>query len=420
MSQHKPASSSSYLNSIHQPNILFPNDFVPELDLTNLSQNQYSIAQDFDTYLCLQICKSEDIVQKFTRIAKVEKQNAVAIAKVIEQRIINIKSKYKFRLLQLLDSIVRNISLDFIPVFSTRLVKTFTMTYKHVDIETRSQMRKVLSNWNGVFDQNILDVIKTIICRFDGEQIIREENKYSVFSWQNEGLLTKGNQNLMQTPKEATSLSCGFSGDAKSMSSHHTVQPQTHFHTQGNPTNYINNGREKYSDEKPTAIHYKDEKDDSRSYLRWIQFNEINEVSHKGAVKALYEDIPHQCSVDGRRFKDVKSLREHLDWIYYNNRSKREKRRTRQYQASFRGWYAKKDDLQDESYSDVDIILSEGKTSIVTNSVGETCSACHDEFETYWSDEEQQWMIKNAFRMDDGLAYHKNCVKLEVVRDEKE
>lgn len=49
--------------------------------------------------------------------------------------------------------------------------------------------------------------------------------------------------------------------------------------------------------------------------------------------------------------------------------------------------------------------------AIVSTGAGEKCGACHEEFESFWSDEDQAWMLEDALRADDGIAYHKTCVE---------
>ena len=38
------------------------------------------------------------------------------------------------------------------------------------------------------------------------------------------------------------------------------------------------------------------------------------------------------------------------------------------------------------------------------------CLICHEKFETYWDEEEEEWMVKNAIRtVEDDKTYHQNC-----------
>lgn len=160
-----------------------------------------------------------------------------------------------------------------------------------------------------------------------------------------------------------------------------------------------------------------------------LKFADLKTISHAAAVRSLYADLPHLSKSDGMRFAAKEQLREHLDWLFLKNRSKRARERGLAVGGSSRCWFDKVSKLlgeEDENESDGQRVdLTAGRSghadsgkkgdrmanAIVATGASEKCMACQEEIESFWSDEEQAWMLKDAIRTEDGEVYHRTCVE---------
>lgn len=167
-----------------------------------------------------------------------------------------------------------------------------------------------------------------------------------------------------------------------------------------------------------------------------LKFSDLKNVSHASAVRSLYTDLPHLSKSDGMRFATKGQLREHLDWLFKKNRSKRARERGLAIGGSSRCWFeplkdifgvgrspAKKDG-EDDNASGTTTPTANGSegagsargadesTAILAQGASEKCQACHEELESFWSDEQQAWMVRDAIRTDDNEVYHKTCIEM--------
>lgn len=164
-----------------------------------------------------------------------------------------------------------------------------------------------------------------------------------------------------------------------------------------------------------------------------LKFSDIKKFSHASAVRALYTDLPFLSKSDGMRFASQDKLREHLDWLFKRNRSKRAHERGLAEGGLSRCWYEKlhsflnKDQgSQDRSPTggnDITTVNDSGRGdtptekgvdrrkagSIPAQSASEQCAACGEELDAFWDDEQESWMLKEATRMDEGV-FHTKCM----------
>lgn len=187
-----------------------------------------------------------------------------------------------------------------------------------------------------------------------------------------------------------------------------------------------------------------------------LKFSDLKNISHASAVRALYTELPHLSKSDGMRFASKDALRKHLDWLFAQNRRKRA-RDLRNLGAGgiSRCWYEPTDvflrkisnsapdgaGLPNSASagaggppraginaagtgrgqgggSDGDNSAAVGGTDAPTGAIeakgeNETCPACCESFESFWDDDKQAWMLKEATRMDDGMVFHPRCVVLD-------
>uniref|UniRef100_UPI003AAEEB5D pre-mRNA cleavage complex 2 protein Pcf11-like n=1 Tax=Centroberyx gerrardi TaxID=166262 RepID=UPI003AAEEB5D len=121
-------------------------------------------------------------------------------------------------------------------------------------------------------------------------------------------------------------------------------------------------------------------------------------------------------------------LRDHLDWHYRQNRSEKDVSR----KVTHRRWYYtltdwiefeeiadleeraksqffEKENEEEEQKSQEAAKEKEFQSVRATaDVVGESCEICQEAFEMYWEEEEEEWHLKNAIRVED-KTYHPSC-----------
>lgn len=153
-----------------------------------------------------------------------------------------------------------------------------------------------------------------------------------------------------------------------------------------------------------------------------------------------------QCSSCGVRFPPEQTIKysQHLDWHFRSNRRDRDSTR----RAHSRRWYYDVTDwIQYEEIEDLDdrernyfetqqleMDLARDDDSAQRNEspvpsciagpddVDKTCDMCHDQFETFYNEENEEWHLRNAIRVD-GKTYHPICFedcKTSVTLDESD
>ena len=179
-----------------------------------------------------------------------------------------------------------------------------------------------------------------------------------------------------------------------------------------------------------------------------LKFSDLKTMSHAGAVRALYTELPNLSKSDGMRFATKEELRDHLDWLFHQNRRKRGKAPNVVVGGSSRGWYEHFEVFlgtqpgsgpgsgTDPSSLPVNTNSPNSKGlsnqasgsngtkdrhSAVTESKGENerCAACNESFESFWDDDRQSWMLRGAERTADGEVFHTKCIEM-IEADEKQ
>lgn len=142
------------------------------------------------------------------------------------------------------------------------------------------------------------------------------------------------------------------------------------------------------------------------------------------------------------RFRTPDQLREHLDWIFKRNRSKRAHDRGTAEGGLSRCWYESWDNFLGKSKDDE---AQKNATAGGSNGVGasggalsstpsgsaakdlekkrigairalsasEKCAACGEEVDAFWDDEQESWMLPEATRTEDGV-FHTKCMSDSV------
>ncbi|XP_054036121.1 pre-mRNA cleavage complex 2 protein Pcf11-like [Dryobates pubescens] len=148
---------------------------------------------------------------------------------------------------------------------------------------------------------------------------------------------------------------------------------------------------------------------------------------YSSAINALHTGI--QCGSCGVRLATSQGYAEHLDWHYGRNRSRKAAGRAaahRQWYCSSAEWieFAAAADLQKTAKSQIferahEAVLKARQASkkdeiqsVPAGPAGaaESCEICQEQFEQYWDDEEEEWRLRNAIRVD-AKIYHPSCYK---------
>uniref|UniRef100_G1PYJ8 Pcf11 C-terminal domain-containing protein n=1 Tax=Myotis lucifugus TaxID=59463 RepID=G1PYJ8_MYOLU len=149
---------------------------------------------------------------------------------------------------------------------------------------------------------------------------------------------------------------------------------------------------------------------------------------YESVINRLYTGI--QCSSCGMRFTTSQAdvYADHLDWHYRQNRTEKGASR----KVTHRRWYNSSADwIECEGTADLEeraksqffekvheeVVLKTQEAakekefrSVPAGPAGavESCAICQEQFEQYWDEEEEEWHLKNAIRVD-GETYHPSC-----------
>lgn len=139
-----------------------------------------------------------------------------------------------------------------------------------------------------------------------------------------------------------------------------------------------------------------------------------------------------QCSSCGVRFPPEQTIKysQHLDWHFRQNRRDRDSTRrahSRRWYYDVADWiqYEEIEDLDErernwfETQQQLEMDLANDDSAQRNESpvpsciagpddVDKTCDMCHDQFETFYNEENEEWHLRNAVRVD-GKTYHPIC-----------
>ncbi|KAI4877910.1 hypothetical protein NFI96_017407 [Prochilodus magdalenae] len=145
-------------------------------------------------------------------------------------------------------------------------------------------------------------------------------------------------------------------------------------------------------------------------------------------ITKLYTGI--QCYSCGMRFTASQTdvYADHLDWHYRQNRSEKDiskKVTHRRWYYSLTDWIEFEEiaDLEERAKSQFfekvheEVVQKTQEAAkekefqsvkAAPDVVDESCEICQEQFEMYWEEEEEEWHLKNALRVD-GKTYHPSC-----------
>ncbi|KAJ4848187.1 hypothetical protein Tsubulata_002984 [Turnera subulata] len=133
--------------------------------------------------------------------------------------------------------------------------------------------------------------------------------------------------------------------------------------------------------------------------------SEIIRELHPPVISALFDDLPHECSICGLKLKLKERLDRHLQWHSWK-KSEQDGigRVTRRWYADSGKWVAGKAGLLVEPESSclkdgVGQMIDENEQMTSADEDQCVCVICGELFEDYYSQERNKWMFKGAVRM---------------------
>uniref|UniRef100_A0A8C6X9C2 Pre-mRNA cleavage complex 2 protein Pcf11 n=1 Tax=Naja naja TaxID=35670 RepID=A0A8C6X9C2_NAJNA len=149
---------------------------------------------------------------------------------------------------------------------------------------------------------------------------------------------------------------------------------------------------------------------------------------YDSVINRLYTGI--QCYSCGMRFTTSQTdvYADHLDWHYRQNRTEKDVSRKithRRWYYSLTDWIEFEEiaDLEERAKSQFfekvheEVVLKTQEAakekefqSVPAGPAGvdESCEICQEQFEQYWDEEEEEWHLKNAIRVEEKI-YHPSC-----------
>ncbi|KAL3897048.1 MAG: hypothetical protein SGCHY_003680 [Lobulomycetales sp.] len=164
--------------------------------------------------------------------------------------------------------------------------------------------------------------------------------------------------------------------------------------------------------------------------LRALPYNTATIRTHESDPDQLYDAaLPLVCNQCGRRWKKGKEEEkaQHLDWHFRVNRRTRGEglsgQISREWYFDVTAW------VEEDASSVVDLNTVPGaedasSAALMNGQNGEdgggqvraahdvvdsTCRVCGETFERFWSEEEEEWMIRNVIQTPDGVVVHYAC-----------
>lgn len=130
-----------------------------------------------------------------------------------------------------------------------------------------------------------------------------------------------------------------------------------------------------------------------------------------------------QCSNCSLRFDDNNKYAIHLDWHFRQNLKSDNMFARRKWYYPLNLWVQFReindDEIQESNNSDSthvnDLLISHNDHEVPTAPTSKEdekniCSVCHETFEKFWAEEEEEWRLRNARLHDDQRVYHPLCL----------
>ncbi|XP_068021585.1 uncharacterized protein [Melanerpes formicivorus] len=361
---------------------------------------------------------SKSAITELTVLAKQKVAFASSIASLVEAQMAKAPPSQKLPVIYLMDSIVKHVGGAYLQAFAPNLVETFLSVFEKVDTETRKSLFLLRSTWDRVFPLEKLHALDVRVKSLDPAWPVTPlpaagSAAGSPVSPQPAAPSQPVLNPVKHPPIQAMSIQF-LQEDAVGDSVKGFTEGQRYLYA-------ILEGNEPSA--QPAAEGKAAEQQEDVPDLTDFQVEELRQ-RYSSAINALHTGI--QCGSCGVRLATSQGYAEHLDWHYGQNRSRKAAGRAaahRQWYCSSAEWieFAAAADLQEPAKSQIferahEALLKarqaakKDEMQSVPAGPAESCEICQEQFEQYWDDEEEEWRLRNAIRVD-AKIYHPSCYK---------
>uniref|UniRef100_A0A7S0M748 CID domain-containing protein n=1 Tax=Cryptomonas curvata TaxID=233186 RepID=A0A7S0M748_9CRYP len=157
--------------------------------------------------------------------------------------------------------------------------------------------------------------------------------------------------------------------------------------------------------------------------VRSLNANDLGSQDVSPVIRGLYDDQPHECKSDGRRFRAKEDLQKHLDKLFAINKARKDCTgiKERQWFRRMEDWVSCADvierpattpaqDVKDANRMEVEITMSVEKAAEEEENAekvpaeefdhGTRCADCFEELRRSYDAEEECWFFKGVLRVN--------------------
>ena len=400
--------------------------------------------EEFEEYasaLSELVINSKPIINSLTilagEIAGQDESRAASIAELIREHIRRSPAKSKLCGFYLLDSVVKNLRGPFVRCFSTGLSDLFLPAYAKVDESQKKSMLRLFNTWKTVFPSSALDDIEPNLAPRAAPQagrvappVTAPQSQWQVPPIQQQQWAPPAQQwtgyagappqqpyaaygqapgGGVPPPPPALSgaaggqmlanmLQSGSGGDLSaliaSMEAKQVPQPAMAAPV-GAPA-------AAQPGELPALTADFDPKKD---------LSALNK-RRESVIRALYFELPFQCSQTGRRFGKRTELDAHMDWLHARRKRRRDGKVSRKWFVDINAWlrglktmaedtinFFGGDDKDSAAEAHAETEVDEN-VSVPVDESQPACALSGEEFETFWNEEAQEWHYRGTMILD--------------------